>query len=196
MKSLPKILAEILLIGAGFQAGAQGVRLETGDSFFFTFSSLEPFVLPDTSVKPSDQVAIALLFGLHGTGGDPFNPEPTWKGDGFGTGEQATVSFFENRTSLQPFFGTPIRGEFSRQGVAGYYDLGPAQRHWTDHEGSVRIHMDSGSMELTAIQIDVSYDAKSFRSAFDVPEPSAITLILGCLSLSAVQLRPARKGTP
>jgi hypothetical protein len=194
MKASIKFLAQTLLMAAAFRAGAQGVHLNPGESYFFTFSGLAPFVLPDASVKPSDQVSIHLLFGLHSTGGDPLNPDPNWSGDGFGMGEQATVSFFENSTSLTPFFGGPIRGEFSPQGVPGWYGFGPAQRRWTDHEGAVRIRMDSGSMELTAIQVDVTYDGMSFRSAFAVPEPSTMALaVTGVIGTTIWWWRSSRR---
>lgn len=151
-----------ILFQAGLVVSAQetGRRLAEGDRFSFEFPGLtfDRAALPGSG----DQASFRVNFGMV---------------DKFDRGEVINFRLFEDSSFKSPFFELSYAlGPAERLNQADSLEFGPAERRWSDLQGTIQIEMISGSVVVDSLSFSVIRGGERFTGVFAVPEPSPIAI--------------------
>ena len=161
MKSLGLL---VFLIGCLAAAG-QGIVLNAGDVFSFTFTSLNP-----GSTPPVPRLSEAAF-------------EATLSGDGLSIGESLRLEMFEDTLLQPPFASDTVTGTvFSFPSVFVTAPNSPTA-HWSDLQGCGRITMLTGSVRISALTFSTQIGTRFLSSTFPVPEPSVTRFLLPTITV-------------
>src|SRR5215467_15609542 len=120
----------LVLFMSCLAAHAEGLLLQPGDTFVYTFDSL-PFVRT-TNTPPYSRCALVFPFP-----------------DGLAPGESFRLELFEDNVVGAPF----LSYVFTNAGTVGEITGGALETHpiahWLDLQGSIRVSMLTGAMHLS-----------------------------------------------
>ena len=161
-----KHLIFVLFLSCG-GVSAEGLRLSTGQSFTYQFSSLP--ILQGAPVSPTG----AFRFSL---GDDILDP-----------GEVVRTRMFEGNTS-----GRVIREDQWGDLLDPWPNpvgmlISGAEGAWQDLHGAVQVTMLSGSIGLSTLRLDVIDSSYHYQQVVVIPEPSALTLFGLFASAAAIR---------
>jgi len=172
------IVVKNILLTASFllacvSALGQGLSLSSGQSYTFTFNSMElvgPNTFPDVLYDAG--------FSFPGSSGFPDNSTVSLSlFDASSPDSPFQVADFEGSTITYPPGFQP--GEES-DGVIG--EVGEASPVWQNQQGTIVLTVESGSLTLDGMDARTVINGNLYEATTSVPEPSE--LVLGAIGMS------------